>query len=72
LYQKHFDLGKTRSATTEYEKQQWMSVICIDYVAHDCHRQVVKLPIFIQRCCAFFCSEKSLVFYWCKIFVAGL
>jgi len=30
LYQQHFDLSKTRSATTDYillEKQQWMSII---------------------------------------------
>jgi len=33
MYQKHFDLGKTRSTTTDYvrllEKQQWMSVIAL-------------------------------------------
>jgi len=46
-----------------------MSVI--DYVARDCHHLVDKPAIFIQRCCAFFCSAKSLVFHRCKIFVAG-
>jgi len=28
--------------------------------------------IFIQRCYAYFCSAKRLVFHGCKIFVAGL
>jgi len=30
-----------------------------------------KLAIFIQRCCAFFCSAKSLFFHGCKLFFAG-
>jgi len=34
--------------------------------------KVEKLAIFIQRWCAFFCSAKSLFFYGCKFFVAGL
>jgi len=38
----------------------------IDYVAHVWHRLVDKLANFIQRCCAFFCLAKSLVFHRCK------
>jgi len=61
LYQKHFDLGKTRSATTDYVT--WKSTVDV---------LVDKLAIFIQRWCAFFCSVKSLFFHRCKIFVAEL
>jgi len=60
LYQKHFDLGKTRCATTDYVT--WKTTVdvcnCIAYVAHDWHRSVDKLTIFIQRCCAFFVQRK--------------
>ena len=74
MYQKHFDLGKTRSAATDYVT--WKATVdvsnCIDYVAHDWHRLVDKLAIFVKRWCALFCSARSLVFHSCKIFVAGL
>jgi len=70
LYQKHFDFGKTRSATTDYVNCKATVDVCsrVDYVT----RLEDKLAIFIQRCCAFFYSAKSLVFHGCKIFVAGL
>jgi len=68
-------LGKTRSgnATTDYVTWKATVDVCnrTDYVAHDWHR-LDNLAIFIQRCCAFFCSAKSLVLHRCKIFVAGL
>jgi len=46
----------------------------IDFVAHDWHRLVDKLAIFIQRCCAFFLFSEKFgfsqvlnLFYWaCK------
>jgi len=71
LYQKHFDLGKTRGATTDYVTWKATVDVCnrTDQVAHDWHRLVDKLAIFIQRWCAFFCSAQSLVFHGCKIFV---
>jgi len=74
LYQKHFDLGKTRSATADYVTWKATVDVCnrTDYVAHDWHRLVDKLAIFIQRWCAFFCSAQSLFFYGCKSFVDGL
>ena len=74
LYQKHFDLGKTCSETTDYVTCKATVDVCnrLDYVANDWHRLVDKLAIFIQRWCAFFCPAESLVFHWCKIFVAGL
>jgi len=74
VYQKHFDLGKTRCATTDYVTGKVTVDVCnrIDYVANDWHRLVDKLAIFIQRWCAFFCSVKSLFFHGCKFFVAGL
>ena len=74
LFHKHFDLGKTRCATTDYVTWKATVDVCnrIDYAAHDWHRLVDKLVIFIQRWYACFCSAKSLVFHRCKIFVAGL
>ena len=73
LHQKHFNLGKTRSAATD--NATWNATVdicnCIDFVAHNWHR-LDKLAIFVQCCCAFFCSAKTLVFHRCKIFVAGL
>jgi len=40
----------------------------IDYVAHDRHRLVDKLAIFIQRCCAFFVQLKVCFFTGAKFF----
>ena len=74
LYPKQFDLGKTRSATTDYVIWKATVDICnrIDCVIHDWHCLLDKQAIFIRRCCVFFCSAKSLFFHRCKIFVAGL
>jgi len=35
----------------------------IDSDAHDWHRLVDKLAIFIQRCCAFFLFSEKFVFF---------
>ena len=74
LYHKHFDLCKTRCATTDHVTWKATVDVCnrIDFVAHDLHRLGDKLAIFIQRWYTFFCSAKSLVFRGWKIFVAGL
>jgi len=64
LYQKHFDLGKTCSATTDYVT--WKATMDVwnrtDYVANDWHHLVDKLAIFIQRWCAFFVQPKLCFF----------
>jgi len=74
LYQKHFDLGKTRCATTDNVTWKATVDVCnrIHYAAHDWHNLVDKLAIFVQRWYTFFCSAKCLFFQGCKIFVAGL
>ena len=69
------------------EKQQCMPVIAQFMLLKIDIPQLDKLAIFIQRCflcsenfallffqrcCAYFCSAKCLIFHRCKIFVTGL
>jgi len=75
LYQKHFDLGKTLRATPTTDCVTSNATVdvwnCKDYVAHDWHR-LVKLAIFIQRCCAFFVQRKPWFFTGEKFSLLGL
>jgi len=74
LYQKHFDLGETRSATTDYVTWKATVDVCYrtEYVAHDSHRLVDKLAIFIQRWCAFFVQRKVCFFTGAHFLLLGL
>jgi len=66
-------MSKTRSATTDYVTLNATVDVCnrTDCVAHDWHRLVDKLAIFIQRCCAFF-VQRNVWFSQVQNFVAGL
>jgi len=77
LFQQHFDLGKTRSATTDYVTYvTWKATVdvCnrIDYIAHNWHRVVDKLAIFIQSWCAFFVQRKVWFFTGAKFLLLSL
>jgi len=73
LYEKHFHLAETRSATTDHDTLKTTVDVCnrIDYVAHDRHRLVDKLAIFIHRCGAFFVQRKGSFFTGAKFLLLG-